>query len=81
MAYYCLPMWNPVLKKVVLSMPQRHNGGEEWSTPCPSHFTTREESPYPLNKRLGGPTACLDISKKRKIACLYWGPKPVSCSL
>jgi len=34
-------------------------------------------TPYPLNKRLGGPTTCLDISKKRKIACLYWGPKPV----
>jgi len=27
MAYYSLPLWNPVLRKVVLSMPWRHNGG------------------------------------------------------
>jgi len=26
--------------------------GEKWSTPCPGDFTTREESPYPLSKRL-----------------------------
>jgi len=41
----------------------------------------REESFYALNNRLGGPTSCLDISEKRKIACLNWGPKPVPCSL
>ena len=57
------------------------NLGEEWSTPCHGHFTPREESIYPLNKRLGGPTACLDISEKRKITWIYWGPKSVSCSL
>ena len=27
MAYYCLPLWNPVLRKVVLSQPRRHNEG------------------------------------------------------
>jgi len=62
------------------SLPWPLNG-EEWSTPHPGLFTPREESPYPLNKRLGGPTACLDISEKREIACPYWGPKSVSCSL
>ena len=29
MAYYSLPLWNPVLSKVVLSMPWRHNGEAE----------------------------------------------------
>jgi len=33
-------------------------------------MNNREESWYLLNKRLGGPTACLDTSEKRKIACL-----------
>jgi len=27
--------------------------------------TPREEFPYPLNKRLGVPTDCLDIAEKR----------------
>jgi len=67
---YGLPLWNPVLRKVVLSMPFRHSElwplhGEEWSIPCPGHFTHREEYPHPLNKRLGGLTACLDISEQR----------------
>jgi len=26
--------------------------GEKRSTPCPGDFTPREESPYPLSKRL-----------------------------
>jgi len=96
MAYYSLPLWNPVLRKVVLSMPCRHNGGAEvqlhsfltlatkwrrWLTSCPGHFTPREESPYPLNKSLGGPRARLEISEKRKVSCPYWGPKHISCSL
>ena len=29
MAYYSLPLWNPVLSKAVLSMPWRHKGGAE----------------------------------------------------
>jgi len=29
MAYYSLPLWNRVLRKVVLSMPWRRNGGAE----------------------------------------------------
>ena len=29
MPYYSLPLWNPVLSKVFLSMPWRHNGGAE----------------------------------------------------
>ena len=29
MAYYSLPLWNPVLRKVVLPMLWRHNGGAE----------------------------------------------------
>jgi len=91
-----IPLWNPVLRKVVLSKPWRHNGGEgvclhsflilaiKWrsevnSTPWPLYPQGR--IPYPLSKRLDGPTACLDILEKRRIVCLYWGPKPVSCSL
>jgi len=88
-----LPLWSPVLRKVVLSVPWKHNGGAEaqlysfltlatkWrrvtnSTPRP---LPREEFPYPLNKRQGRPTACLNISEKRKIMCLYWGPlQPVA---
>ena len=98
MAYYSLPLWNCVLRKVILCLPWRHNGGAEvqlhsfltlatkWrrvvnSMPWPLY--PKEESPYPLNKRLGGPTSCPDrsgqVRSKRKIACLYWGPKPISC--
>ena len=29
MAYYSLPLWNPVLRKVFLFMAWRHNGGAE----------------------------------------------------
>jgi len=82
MVYYCLP--------------RRHNGGGgiclhsfiilaiKWrsevnSMPWPLYPKGR--IPYPLSKRLGGPTASLDILEERRIACLYWGPKPVSCSL
>jgi len=80
MAHCSLPLWNPVLRKAVYPC---HEGimGEQWSTPCLGQFTPREETLYPLNKRQGGPTACLDILEKRKVACLYCGPQPVSCSL
>jgi hypothetical protein len=59
-------------------MPQRHNGGAEvqlhsfltlatkWRRVVNSTPQPREESLYPLNKKLGGPTACLDISEKKK---------------
>jgi len=65
-------------------MPFRHKGGAEVQLHSFLTLATKWRGvvnsmsqplypqgriPYPLNKRLGGPTACLDISK-RKIACL-----------
>jgi len=47
----------------------------------PQPIYAQGRTPYPLNKRLDGPTACLDISEKRKITHLYNSPKPISCSL
>jgi len=41
--------------------------GGEWSTTCPGHFTHVSEPQHPLNSKLQGPRAGLDILKKRKI--------------
>jgi len=71
---YPLPLWNPVLRKVVVSKTRRHNGrgvvqlhsfltlAIKWRSVVNSTpwplYPQRRISPYPFNKRLGGLAAC-----------------------
>jgi hypothetical protein len=95
MAYYNLLLWNPVLRKVVLSIPWRHNGGAKvqlhsflilatiWRwviNYIPWPLHPMEESTYSLSKRLGDPTACLGIAEKRKITGVQT-PYFAACSI
>jgi hypothetical protein len=44
------------------------DGGEQ-STSCPSHFTSRKEPRYLLNRRLSGPEAvCMVLEKTKSLA-------------
>jgi hypothetical protein len=70
-------------------MPWRHNGGAEVQLHSFLTLTLKKSGqlhalatlPPGKNPCTLCPTTCLDISEKRKITRIYWGRKPVSCSL
>jgi hypothetical protein len=43
--------------------------GSEWSASRPGRSTSRKVIRYPINRRMGGPGASLNVLKKRKPAC------------
>jgi hypothetical protein len=58
--------------------------GGEWSASCPSPFTPGERGPhYPLDRRLGGPRAGLNVVAKRRIfaPCQELNPSHPACSI
>jgi len=46
--------------------------GCEWSTSCPTHFTTGKEARYPLNRRLGRTKGWCGLLEKRKPSFPCW---------
>jgi hypothetical protein len=52
-------------------------GGQAYA---PATLSVGKEPPVPLNGRLCGPRAALDVLEKRKISCLCWALNPVPSS-
>ena len=50
--------------------------GGEWLTSRPGRSYPRNEQQYPLNSRLEGPTAGVDVLEKREIPCHCRGSSP-----
>jgi hypothetical protein len=86
MAYYCLPQWNPVWRKVVLSKPRRNNGGEgvqlhSFLTLAIKWRSVVTSTPWPLYPQ--GPTTRLDIQWREKSQVSTGVQKPYleACSI